>query len=121
MQTNDHEWTEFYTLDLENRRRARRVNRQIDIRYVTNGDGVRSSVALNVSATGARLILEGADVPRDTEMTLQLADRVDVLARTVWQTPLPGGKRVVAGVTFEAVNATQKLALADLLRSLEAA
>ena len=110
------DWTEFYTLDLENRRRARRVNQQIGVRYLFSGRSVRSSVALNVSATGARLLLDEAP-PGETEMTLQLDQKVDVVARTVWETPLGGGKRI-AGVAFEALSPLQKSALEQLLQEM---
>lgn len=116
MQTEN--WTEFYSLDLDNRRRARRVNQQIDVRYVFSGQSVRSSVALNVSATGARLLLNPSPAG-ETEMTLQLADKVDVLARTVWEIPLAGGKRI-AGVAFESVSPDQKAALESLLEDMVA-
>lgn len=109
------EWTEFYSLEIDNRRRARRVNQQIDVRYVFTGQSVCQSVALNVSATGARVLL--GESQGETEMTLQLADRVDVVARTVWEIPLAGGKRI-AGVTFEGVSPDQKVALDNLLQDL---
>jgi hypothetical protein len=115
MQTED-DWTEFYSLDLDNRRRARRVNQQIDIRYVFSGQAVCSSVALNLSSTGARLLLNQAPAG-ETELTLQLADKVDVLARTVWEIPLAGGKRI-AGVAFEGVSPSQRVALDSLLQDM---
>lgn len=113
MQAED--WTEFYSLEVDNRRRARRINHQIDVRYLFSGQSVCQSVALNLSATGARLLLGASG--GETEMTLKLADRVDVVARTVWEIPLTGGKRI-AGVAFEGVSHHQKVALAELLQDL---
>lgn len=116
---HEDDWTEFYSLDVENRRRARRVNKEVGVRYLFSQQEVQSSVALNLSTTGARLLLNHTH-GGETELTLQLADRVDVLARTVWEVPLAGGKRI-AGVTFEHVSREQQAALESLLSDLQRA
>lgn len=102
-------------LDLDNRRRAPRVTARLPVRYVGPCATVRSTVTLNLSLTGARLILDRDE----TEVTLQLNDEVDVLARKVWEAPLNGGKRI-AGVVFEAMNAGQRAALQRLVERLAA-
>lgn len=116
---HEDDWTEFYSLDLENRRRAPRVNKEVGVRYLFSQQEVQTSVALNLSATGARILLN--HTPRgETELTLQLAERVDILARTVWEVPLAGGKRI-AGVAFEHISREQQAALESLLSDLQRA
>lgn len=119
MNASDSEWFELYDDRTDNRRRARRVNRTVPIRYVGCGGGVQSSVALNVSLTGARVILRGRDGPQ--ELTLKLDTGPDVLARTVWEQPVGNGHCRIAGVVFESVGPGQQAALQRFLEQLEAA
>lgn len=105
-------------LDVDNRRRAHRVNRQVDIRYRIAGESLNQSVALNLSQTGARIVLRGASGP-DPSMSLEIDRQVDLQARTVWEHALPGGQCRVAGVVFESVGPLQNAALAKLLEKLE--
>ena len=108
-------------LDVDNRRRAHRVNRQLDIRYRVAGEPVNQSVALNLSQTGARIVLRGSNANTfGPQMTLEIDRQVDLLARTVWEHAMPGGQCRIAGVVFESVGPLQKAALTRLLENLEA-
>ena len=106
-------------LEADNRRYAPRINRQVDVRYRMHGGGVEDSVALNISRTGARIVLRGVAKAFHNEMTLQIDRQVDVLARSVWEQPMPGGHCRIAGVTFEAVGPLQQAAIDRLLSSLQ--
>ena len=111
---------ELQDLDVDNRRRAHRVNRQVDVRYRVAGEPVSQSVALNLSQTGARIVLRGANANAfGPQMTLEIDRQVDLLARTVWEHAMPGGQCRIAGVVFESVGPLQKAALANLLQKLE--
>src|ERR1022692_1414837 len=67
-------------LDVDNRRRARRINRKISVRYRLAGEQAQTSFALNVSATGARVVLKGALPSFRNEITLELGNQVDLVA-----------------------------------------
>lgn len=103
-------------LDLENRRGAPRLSYAVDIKYVRQGGSIQSGRAINVSQTGARLMLdEGSECP---ELTVEFEGKVALLARQVWEHRLPGGKKVV-GVIFEGFHWGQRVALDDYLFDLE--
>lgn len=107
---------EIFENELSNRRGAPRLSRTLDIRYVHPGDGVRAGQAVNISQSGARLILEdGAD---KAELTVEFEGKIAVLARTVWRQPLTGGRQIV-GVVFEGFHWAQKVALDNYLFELE--
>ena len=53
-------------------------------------------------------------------MTLEIDRQVDVLARAVWEQPMPGGHCRIAGVVFEALGPLQRAALDRLISSLQA-
>jgi len=102
--------------ELSNRRGAPRLSRTLDIRYVRQGEGVQAGQAVNISQSGARLILEdGVDNP---ELTVEFEGKIAVLARTVWRQPLTGGRQIV-GVVFEGFHWSQKVALDNYLFRLE--
>jgi hypothetical protein len=104
--------------DLSNRRGAPRLSRILDIRYVRQGrsEGVLVGQAVNISQTGARLILE--DAADNCELTVEFEGKIAVLARTVWRQPLSGGRQIV-GVVFEGFHWSQRVALDNYLYKLE--
>ncbi len=103
-------------LDTDNRRGAPRLSRTLDIRYVPQGGTIQAGRAINISQTGARLMLDAeAD---EEELTVEFEGKLSVLARTVWKQRLPGGKQVV-GVVFEGSLWGQKVALDDYILDLE--
>lgn len=107
---------EVSDLDLENRRGAPRLSHAVDIRYVRQGGSIQAGRAINISQTGARLMLdEGSECP---ELTIEFEGKVALLARKVWEHRLPGGKQVV-GVVFEGFHWGQRVALDDYLFDLE--
>jgi hypothetical protein len=98
-----------------NRRSSPRVSRMLPIRYVGQGASVQSGEAVDISASGARLLL---DAPAD-ELTVEFEGQLAVLARTVWQQELPDGKQLV-GVVFEGLHWGLRRALDDYVDRLAA-
>ena len=109
------DWTEHYDLGTDNRRRATRINRQFPIQVVDDRERLGCGSAINVSATGARLILKQ---PCRGEFTLQLDDQTQVLARPVWTRELSGF--AVVGVEFDLTGEEQKRSLQGFLTRLAA-
>ena len=105
-------------LELDNRRETDRLNRKVSVRYRIAGESPESSFTLNLSPTGARVVLKGARPSYRNEMTLELGHQVNLRARTVWEEPLPGGHCRVAGLTFESMQPSQRNALHRLLNAL---
>ncbi|MBX3169539.1 MAG: PilZ domain-containing protein [Candidatus Eremiobacteraeota bacterium] len=102
--------------ELSNRRGAPRLSRTLDIRYVRQGGGIQAGQAVNISQSGARLILD--DAAENAELTVEFEGKIAVLARTVWRQPLSGGRQIV-GVVFEGFHWGQKVALDNYLFQLE--
>ncbi|MBS2037999.1 PilZ domain-containing protein [bacterium] len=102
--------------DLCNRRGAPRISRVLDIRYVPQGGGVKSGQAVNISQTGARLILE--DAADNCELTVEFEGKIAMLARAVWRQPLTEGRQIV-GVVFEGFHWGQQVALDNYIYHLE--
>ena len=102
-------------LNLDNRRRATRINREIPINYLDCTMRVGQSVALNVSASGARLVLTH---PCHGAITLQLDLHTRVLARPVWSRHL--SRYSVVGVEFEVTTLEQRRSLERFLSRLAA-
>lgn len=109
------DWTEHYELDTDNRRRAPRINRQFTVQWMDDCEKIERGSALNVSATGARLVVKK---PCEGEFTLQLDDQTQVLARTVWSQQLSGF--AVVGVEFDLRAADQRRSVAGFLERLAA-
>lgn len=109
------DWVDHYELDTDNRRRAPRINRQFAVQCVDDQERVERGSALNVSATGARLVLKR---PCSGEFTLQLDDQTQVLARAVWTQQLSG--YAVVGVEFDLSVADQRRSVAGFLSRLAA-
>jgi c-di-GMP-binding flagellar brake protein YcgR len=103
-------------LHLDNRRRATRVNRQLEVSYCVPDAAPARGLALNVSQSGARVLLRG-DGSHSREMTLRFDGNVTLLARTVWERPINANCRI-AGVRFEAVDEQDRQALTGLLYRL---
>jgi hypothetical protein len=109
------DWTEHYELDTDNRRRAPRINRQFAVQYVDEREQVGRGSALNVSATGARLVMKR---PCQGEFTLQLDEQTQVLARAVWTQE--HSSYAVVGVEFDLSIADQRRSVAGFLSRLAA-
>lgn len=107
--------TDATDLDLNNRRRAPRVNREIPISYLDGRMQVGETLALNVSASGARLILKR---PCYEVIMLQLDLHTQLLARPVWSRHLK--QFSVVGVEFEITTPEQRRSLARFLHRLAA-
>jgi hypothetical protein len=100
----------------EERREAHRHDCQVPIRYVRGGQRILEGKALDISATGARLLLpEAASSPQN--LTLELDGQLALLAKTVWSERLPSGSRMV-GVTFQGLSYGQRAVLENYLSSL---
>ena len=109
------DWTEHYELETDNRRRAPRINRQFPVQLMDEQERMERGSAVNVSATGARLVVRR---PCAGEFTLQLDDHTQVLARTVWSQQMPG--YAVVGVEFDVSAAEQRRSVASFLSRLAA-
>lgn len=107
--------TDATDLDLDNRRQAPRINRETPVNYLDDAMCVGHTVALNVSATGARLILKR---PCYEAITLQFDPHTQVLARPVWSRHLP--QFSVVGFEFEVTTSEQRLCLERFLDRLAA-
>ena len=117
MQTSWRDLDEL--LHLDNRRCAERVAGSIAVQYCTERGEVGAAQTINLSSTGARMVVAESRL-REGEFTLQLG-AVQVLARQVWETPLPRGRSRVVGVRFSSVSPSQRLALQRLLGELQKA
>ena len=82
------------------------------------GGRVLDGQAVNISQTGARLILE--DATDDCELTVEFEGKLAMLARTVWRQPLANGRQIV-GVAFEGFHWSQRVALDNYIYHLEQA
>ena len=109
------DWTEHYDLGVDNRRRATRINREFPIQTLDDQERLGRGSAINVSATGARLVLTK---PCRGEFTLQLDEQTQVLARPVWTRELSGF--AVVGVEFQLTGEDQKRSLQGFLTRLAA-
>lgn len=98
-----------------NRRNSPRISRILNIRYVRNGATVQAGEALDISQTGARLVLDDSA----EELTVEFDGQLSVLARTVWQQERADGKHVV-GVVFEGLHWGLRRALDDYVDQLAA-
>ncbi|MBN9416603.1 hypothetical protein ABS71_08415 [bacterium SCN 62-11] len=100
------------------RRQTSRLKCRLPLRYSRGGSRVCGGYTIDISETGARLVLdEAASSP--AQITLELEGRITVLARTVWAERLPDGKRLV-GVTFEGMHFGQCLTVSSYLSELVA-
>lgn len=98
------------------RRDAHRYDCAVKIRYARGGRTIYGGQALDISRTGARLVLDDA-ASSPGELTIEFEGKVSVLARTVWAERLPGGERMV-GVVFEGLPYGQQEYLANYLWEL---
>lgn len=81
-----------------NRRRAPRFNQQVAVRYESEG-AVHETLTINVSETGARMVVRGS-VGRKFDVTFSTLDGpVRMRAERVWEQPLSGSGRIV-GIRF---------------------
>lgn len=83
-----------------NRRRAPRFNHRVPVRYESEGT-VNETYTINVSETGARMVVRG-HVARKFDVTFSTLDGpVRMRAERVWEQPLSGTGRIV-GIRFTA-------------------
>ncbi|MBX3167163.1 MAG: PilZ domain-containing protein [Candidatus Eremiobacteraeota bacterium] len=98
------------------RRQSYRLKCNLPLRYSRGGQRVCSGYTVDISETGACLVLdEAASSP--AQITLELESKVTLLARTVWAERLSDGKRLV-GVTFEGMHFGQRLTVTNYLSEL---
>ncbi|MFN8610288.1 MAG: PilZ domain-containing protein [Vulcanimicrobiota bacterium] len=98
------------------RRQSPRLNYTLPLRYSRGGQRVYTGHALDVSETGARLVLdEAASSPE--RLIVELGGKISLQARTVWAERMPGGQRLV-GVVFEGLHLGQARALSSYLSEL---
>lgn len=102
-------------LDLKNRRRAGRINRAVQVAAVDVFQRRRNSVALNLSCTGARLVLTH---PCPEVLLIELDSRTRVVARPVWKRPLD--RSMVVGVRFEFPSQREREQVIRFLQRLAA-
>ena len=100
-------------LTLANRRGGDRVAVQTSLPCHQEGGLAANAHAINVSETGARLILPGGHIDFRHRLTLQVGEH-EIRARVVWEQPMVVGKCRVAGVRFENLSAEQAAALRQL-------
>lgn len=101
---------------MSERRSSHRVRCSVQILYSRGSGRIAGGKALDISETGARLVLaEAASSP--TELTVEFEGRLQLLARAVWAERLPNGEQLV-GVCFQGVHFGQELELADYLSEL---
>lgn len=98
------------------RRQSPRLNYSLPLRYTRGGQRVYCGHALDVSETGARLILDEAASSPD-RLVVELGGKISLQARTIWAERLPGGQRMV-GVAFEGLHQAQLRALSNYLSEL---
>lgn len=98
------------------RRLSNRHKCKLPLRYSRGGPRVCSGYTVDISETGACLVLDEAS-SSPTQITLELEGKVTLLARTVWAERLPDGKRLV-GVSFEGMHFGQCVAVANYLSDL---
>lgn len=102
-------------LELKNRRRASRINRAVQVVAVDQDRRRRLSVALNVSSTGARLVLPPSCPER---FLIELDAQTRVVARPVWKRPLD--RSMVVGVKFEFQSDRERQQVIRFLQRLAA-
>jgi len=102
-------------LDLHNRRRATRLNRAVRVTTLDRDFRRGLSVALNVSSTGARLVLSNS---YRESFLLELDAHTQVVARPVWSRSL--GRSTVTGVHFEFRSDRERRQVVRFLQRLSA-
>lgn len=100
----------------DERRDSTRLRCAVDIRYARGHQRIYSGQALDISESGARLVLDEA-APSPTQLTLEFEGKISLLARTVWAERMPDGSRQV-GVRFEGLHFGQQMALGQYLSDL---
>ncbi len=101
--------------DLKNRRRANRINRALQVTALDHQKRRLLSVALNVSATGARLVLTR---PCPESFTVEFDAHTRVLARPVWKRALQRSQ--VVGVQFDFRSEAERRQVFAFLQRLAA-
>lgn len=88
----------------EERRAAPRLKRHLPLRFRSGGLRWHEGQSINVSATGARVVLTSpVDLGQAFQVRLALAPDVEPLlrARAVWKQDLAGGRAWIVGIEFE--------------------
>ena len=100
-----------------NRRLAPRLNSPFMVSYQLQGQSMETRMALNISATGARLVLRGATPAIGSKLLVELESDLTLRGRTVWEHPMEAGECRVAGVVFEPITHNQRKALRGWLEA----
>jgi hypothetical protein len=103
-------------LHVGNRRLVPRQNRSVRIRYRTECGTMGDGVTLDVSRTGARVILYSYPDVAQSLLSLSVGG-FDLVGKTIWQRT-DGDNTLVAGVRFLFLNDLQRAALERLLEPL---
>eukprot|EP01012_Entosiphon_sulcatum_P036731 TRINITY_DN46908_c0_g1_i1.p1 TRINITY_DN46908_c0_g1~~TRINITY_DN46908_c0_g1_i1.p1 ORF type:complete len:108 (+),score=18.00 TRINITY_DN46908_c0_g1_i1:327-650(+) len=98
------------------RRRSPRHNYNLPLRYSRGGQRVYCGQTLDVSESGARLVLDDA-ASSPERLVVELGGRISLQARTIWAERLANGQRLV-GVVFEGIDQGQQQALSNYLSEL---
>lgn len=99
--------------NLGNRRGGVRIALHAQIPYAVDGEKIHYAHGLNLSRTGARLILRGEQSTLLRTLTLQVAG-LEIRGRVVWEEKMDRGHCRVAGVRFERLTAAQRAVLESL-------
>lgn len=86
---------------LENRRRAKRFAANLPVQCARLDGQQLSGTTINVSQTGARIVLRGNDHSLSSFYKVRIDNDVELTARTVWQYPMANGQCRIVGLEFE--------------------
>ncbi len=94
-------------------------NRRVAYRFAANvplecsySDGTSSSgTSINLSRTGARVVLRGAQLESTGDVTLKLGSGLELTAHRVWEQDLAYGSSRVVGLSFNTPSLQQQAKL----------
>jgi len=101
---------------IPDRRESIRLKRRCLVAYSRGHGSVNQGQTLDISETGARLLLDQAH-SSPTSLALEFEGRLSLLARTVWCERESDGRRMV-GVRFEGMDLGRRSALSCYLNDL---
>lgn len=101
---------------LEDRRWSTRINQELPLRYRASSLDFRKGSLINISLSGARLVVDGREVQAGPYLQLELAlgdaEPVRVTATKRWERSLGSGHGAVIGVSFLEPGATSRARIA---------
>lgn len=101
-----------------NRRLVPRVSRSLALRYETPDGQAGAGRTLDLSRTGARVVLYRCEDPGESGVVRLLINGSLVEGQAIWRQPLDAVKGIVAGVRFLLGNPLQKANLQQILQPL---